>query len=491
MSEAGNTVFKAPVVVSKAPDPTRQARSSQIAPEDLGISRNRFLGWWPMMQRYGLLNTRHTRTIGNQGIPGACNAGLRHTALKLNWQILNADNEEDGETEYYTLLLENTRDPWETLIGADGLFDVMAQEMFTAKEGGNVEIVRFEGGRWSGVPIGLYTMDAATLIFQGGREPIAQYAEGKPNVKVAFRQDQVMHSIWNQYMDTKLRWYNRTPIQMAWVAINCLAASDDYNYSLLTEVIPQGILNLGSGFDKAMAKEWKEAWKAARHSGKLEDIGLLWGTDKVNFVRFQEAIKEQPFQHMSYWYLTLVTAAFEMTPLDLGYMTQLNTKAGSETAAEISRNKGLRQLLQSIKRSIEFYILPEGLQFVWEDPDPGDELKEAQSREVNTRAIKDALQAGLLWGDEARMEAVRLGLYEIDPSREPPEGAGMFAEAGEASEEEEDREEAAKSHQPVKVKTTCPLCGHSESFSYEGHGSWLLCGGCGKAYNPDGYAHPV
>ena len=83
--------------------------------------------------------------------------------------------------------------------------------------------------------------------------------------------------------------------------------------------------------------------------------------------------------------------------------------------------------------------------------------------------------------------------------------AGMFGEAGEEgdlgeeeeveeegaeAEEEEGRETAAKSHDAVKVKTTCPLCGHSEAFSYEGHGSWLLCGGCGKAFNPAGYMEP-
>ena len=45
-----------------------------------------------------------------------------------------------------------------------------------------------------------------------------------------------------------------------------------------------------------------------------------------------------------------------------------------------------------------------------------------------------------------------------------------------------------KTHDPTKVTTTCPLCvAQVNALSYDGHGGWLLCPECGKAWHPDGY----
>jgi len=376
--------------------------------------RGRFIGWWALLQQYGVLETRHSRLIGNQGIPGACQATLRHQMAGLDWRIVTKDGEENEETRYYTLLLENARDTLGNIIGGSGLFDLLAQDILTAYEGGNVEIVRIRGGQYDGVPIGLYAVDASTLRWDGQDEeqPIVQIsAAGRELAR--FAPDEMMHTCWSRYADAGMQWYNRHPVQIAWVAINALAAGDDYNYSLLTEVIPQGILNLGPGFTEEMAKAWREAWRQARQGGKLEDIGLLWGTEKAEFIRFNEPLKDQPFQHMSYWYLTIVTAAFEMSPLDLGFMTQLNTKAAAEAVTELSRNKGLRHLLRVIKQAVEYWILPDGLVLEWPDLDPTDEVYAAQARKTNAEAISTAVMGFWMTPEEARREAQRLGVFDF------------------------------------------------------------------------------
>ena len=285
--------------LTRTPDPSIEAPSQQI--QDVGVSRNRFTGWWPLLEQYGMLKTALTRAIGNQGIPGNCSSTLRHMMAGMKCEVQTEDGETTPETEYYTLLLKNARDAQGSVIGAAGLFDLMADDLFVACEGGNVEIVRMEGGAYDGVPIGLYAMDAAQLKWIGGEEPIGQFIHSQQAPVATFRPDQVMHLAWNKYTDARLTWFNRHPVQMVWTAINCLAAADDYNYSLLTDVIPQGLLNLGPGFDREKAIAWREAWQAAKKGGKLDDIGLVWGTEKVDFVKFQEAIKDAPFQHMSYW----------------------------------------------------------------------------------------------------------------------------------------------------------------------------------------------
>jgi SPP1 gp7 family putative phage head morphogenesis protein len=407
------------------PDPTQRAPSKQPMVATLG-PRGRFIGWWALLQQYGVLKTRHSRLIGNQGIPGACQATLRHQMAGLDWRIVTKDGEENDETRYYTLLLENARDALGNVIGGSGLFDLLAQDILTAHEGGNVEIVRIRGGQYDGVPIGLYAMDASTLRWDGHDEerPVAQVsAAGRELAR--FAHDEVMHVCWSRYADAGMQWYNYHPVQTAWVAINALAAGDDYNYSLLTEVIPQGILNLGPGFTEDMAKEWREAWRQARQGGKLEDIGLLWGTERAEFIRFNEPLKDQPFQHMSYWYLTIVTAAFEMSPLDLGFMTQLNTKAAAEAVTELSRNKGLRHLLRSIKQAVEYWILPEGLALEWPDLDPTDEVYEAQARKTNAEAISTAVMGFWMTPEEARREAQKLGVFDFgEGAKAPPQGGG-------------------------------------------------------------------
>jgi len=48
---------------------------------------------------------------------------------------------------------------------------------------------------------------------------------------------------------------------------------------------------------------------------------------------------------------------------------------------------------------------------------------------------------------------------------------------------------AASSHSPSVVFSKCPLdgCDGEEAFSYPGHGDWLVCRSCGKAYNQAAY----
>lgn len=401
------------------PDPTQTAPSKQPQIVATFTNRNSFGGWWSYLPQFELLSTEHSRTVGNQGIPGACGNTLRHQMAGLSYQILTDEELETPETEYYTLLLENARDALGNVIGGSGLFDLMAQDVLTAHQGGNVEVVRVRDGRYRGVPVGLYALDGAALRYLGGEQPIAQVNK-VGQVLARFYADEVLHTGWNRYAQAELTWYNRHPVQQAWVAINALAAADDYNYSLLTEVIPQGLLNLGPGFDRGKALEWKQAWDAAKVSGKLEDIGLLWGTDKAEFIRFQEQIKEQPFQTMAYWYLTVVTANFEMSPLDIGFMTQINTKAAAETSAELSKNKGLQHLLRSIKTAVEHWILPTHLQLVWQDIDPTDEMADATKRKTNTEALTLAIRDGLLSAEQAQAEAKRLDVFEIEAEEAQP-----------------------------------------------------------------------
>jgi hypothetical protein len=293
-----------------------------------------------------------------------------------------------------------------------------------------------------------------------------------------------------------------------------LAAGDDYNYALLTEVIPQGLLNLGPGFDKEKAMEWRDAWQAARQSGKLEDIGLLWGTDKAEFIRLTQPLTEQPFQHMSYWYLTIVTATYEMSPLDIGFMTQLNTKAAAEQQAELSKNKGLGHLLGVLSYGVGRWILPSktkgkpGLKLQWPDLDASDELIQARVRLTNTQAISIATgKKAWMSKEAAQEESVRLEAFEDcgelpdDPpppqfgdgnagdgegdEGEEPAGDGVDEDADASSDDGVGKSVAKAGHSPRRIEMPCPVCNSCDEVDqYDDHGGLCVCVGCGKTFDP-------
>ena len=441
------------------PDPTVLAGSKSIPAT---LPRYGFAGWWSILQRF-ILSTEQARNIGGAGVPGACAGTLVHTITGMDWEIRTEDGEETDETHYYELLLDQARDSTGAVIGFERFLEKGAMDVLTANEGWNYEIFRVPSGRNSGVPVNLIYMDAAELEPTGNPEAPVQQRLPAGGAGPTFTEYEVGRALWESYNKRGLEFYNRHPILKSYVALSMLTAEDDYTYELMTQVIPQGLLNLGIGFDREKAMAWKQAWQEAKAGGKLDDIALLWGTDGADFIPFQTPAAEMPFQHASYWYLTMVTANFEMSPFDLGYMTQINTKAGSEATVELSRNKGLRHLLTICKRSIERNVLPEGLELRFPDLDPSDEQAEASIREANTRAIVQATGGAVMTQEEGRAELVRLKAYEIDAGKPGPEPQPLPARSQDARNQQEPTAKMVAKAAAVPLAIDTPETGDDET----------------------------
>lgn len=403
------------------------------------LNRGGFRGWWDVLNEF-TLTTAQSRALARQGVPAACAGTLKHVITGLEWRVVDEAGQQGEETDYYELLLDNARGLTGEVIGFTEFMEKGASDILTAREGWSYEIVRIPEGQYAGVPTQLVYMDAAELRPTGDPEqPVALELELYDD-PILFGADEVGRARWEAYNKRGMEFYNVHPVLKAYVALAMLTSEDNYTYELLTQVVPQGLLNLGTAFTREKAAEWKQAWDAAKGAGgKLDDIGLLYGTEGAEFIRFGTPPKDMPFQHASYWYLTLVTANFEMSPFDLSYMTQINTKAGSEATVELSRNKGLKHLLRRIKDSIEQNVLPEGLFLDFPDLDPRDEQIEADVRLKNTQGLNAAVAGGWITRAEAREEAVRLEAYEVDPGAALPEPASPVDEepTGEESEGEE------------------------------------------------------
>lgn len=415
------------------------------------LSRYSFPGWWRVLSSF-VLSTEQARNIGSQGIPGACVGTLKHQIAGLKWRLRTADGEENADTDYYTLLLENARDGEGNVIGCEAFLEKGMDDILKANEGWNYEIVRVPKGPFAGVPVNLIYVDAATLEPTGDpAAPVRQMLDGVNEV-ARFLPTEIGRGSWEPYNARGREWFNLHPLLKNYVALAMLAAEDDYTYELLTNVVPQGLLNLGTGFNREQALKWKAGWEEAKAGGKLNDIALLYGTADAGFIPFTVRPSDMPFQHASYWYLTIVTANFEMSPFDLGFMTQINTRAAAGETVELSQNKGLRHLLNRIKRSIERNVLPRGVVLEFPDLNPSDEQAEATIRAANTEAITRAVGGSWMTADEGRKEANRLKAYELDTDTPYQAPAPPPApEPAPPAEEPQTEEAPAAEEQPADV----------------------------------------
>ena len=364
--------------------------------------------WTDFAASTGMLSTVQLRALGAWGIPAMAKATLIHMVSNLEWSIKNrATKGSDVNTEYYTKLLQQANDG---IGGAASFIQRLAEDILCALMGGLFEIVRAP----SGVPVALYNTDSNTMVpTYDYKRPFYQRDVMSPGQGRYFDFEEIGHILWHPFTDFKRAWLNQTPIQKAYTAISLIAASDEYNYRLLNEVIPQGILNLGESFDRARAMEWKAQWDTAISSGRLQDIGLLWGTKGVEFARFYQPLTDKAFSDADFWQASMVAASFEMSVYDLGLgLDKTGTKASATEQSAISRKQGFRTLLRLLQWAVEYYILPTKYQLVWEDSDMRDRSETAVINESNARTV--ALLVKALGLEEGITEAQRQQLISAE-----------------------------------------------------------------------------
>lgn len=388
-----------------------------------------------LFTRYGLLTTPQMRALADRQIaPGVCRSTLLHQVTGLEWAITDSTGEDIRSTKegrFWYSLFDNAASSGGFRMGFHTFLDRFAEDILTAREGGNIEVVRDAGG----VPIQLLNIDAQTLKFTGDSDyPFIQkvpWGEESPPLEYT----RVLHAAWHPFVEIGQELSNRTPIQMAYTAIAILAASDEYNYNLLTDVVPLGILNLGPGFDEERAKLWKAAWDADMQAANPSRIGLLYGTDKVSWTRLSTLLQDMAFESTSYWYTALVAACFEMSILDISILTRVSTRAAAEAQWAQSRRQGLRKLMQVIKHSFEYYVLPEGLFWTWEDIDITDDATRARINRDRAITLATLVSLAILSPEQALMEAQKHKIVSDEhqwqgPLAPPNEGEG--SEGGEA-----------------------------------------------------------
>lgn len=395
--------------------------SKQLVPATISRGRrSSAANWAGLYGRYGYLSTAQQRRLGNWGVPGAAKSSLIHMAVNHPWQIVNPDGKPDDSTRYYTDLLRQANGG---LGGAKKFLSAWADDLVCAREGGLFEIVRED---LEGIPTDLFNIDAATITFNTDpdRPSYTQRVNGGPEVAY-FDTSEMCHSLWHPMTEIEVPMANRTPIQLAYLAVTMLANGDDWNIKILTEAIPQGLLNLGPGFDEDKALAWKAQWDAATLGGRLDDIGLLWGTDKVDFHAFNIPPVDMGFENSNIWNAGIVAACFDMAVSDINIAGKAGTRGGAAEAGTKTRRGGLRHLMGIMAEGMEHYLLPPDYKMRWDDLDPRDEKAEAEVKRTNGQTLLSLIQA--LGIEVGVTEAVAQGLIEADRIKDIPNVVPLLA----------------------------------------------------------------
>lgn len=357
------------------------------------------------------LSTENMRNLIGWGIPGICGSTLMHQVEGLDWKILNPKKQADDITAYFTDLIWSANDG---LGGDNTFFNKLIEDVLACRTGGFVEIVR----NFDGIPTALYSVDGATVW--PTLEPEAPFEQKFHGQTVTtFSAFDLLQVVWRPFTDWQLLGYNRTPLQIAWDAINVLGIADDYIRRALSEDIPAGLLNLGPNFDRNAALDWKTTWDAMMASDvRVNKFGILWGADHIDFAKFAFNPQEMQVSQTTLWETQLVTAAFELTPADIG----LNIGGAGGNAGEqqvtLTKRRGLRALIEKIERAFTRLVLPPGYELEFDAIDTSDERDIAAIAQMKSQSIaqyigamgpvgiKEALAAGVISDPDTIEEAM-------------------------------------------------------------------------------------
>jgi hypothetical protein len=231
---------------------------------------------------------------------------------------------------------------------------------------------------------------------------------GKPDAE--FSRDEIVYITMNPQGDIKNYGYGLSPLEgVIMVATNILNA-DNYNGSFFeVGTLPPILVTLGVNMAQSEVEAFRAYWKA-EIEGKPWKTAFLGGVEKPEVLKLQDQTnKDMQFMQYQLWLARMMTAAYEISPQDIGITFDIN-KAVAEVQREISKAKGYRTLLEIIKEAFTQQIVWKqfgytDLMFDWRDVD-----------------LVDAEVRARIFDIEGKMGAVSINEYRKDIGKDPIKG---------------------------------------------------------------------
>jgi len=251
----------------------------------------------------------------------------------------------------------------------------------------------FEKGRTSknGPVTGLAYLDIANCRFRGesgfppGTDGDLVYYTSAGRV-VPLRSRDVVHRTSMPSDVEATHWTGVSLVSRAIRTISLLLALHKYEEDALDDMPPEGIAAV-TGMNQQQVKDALDLWKANRGSRDLTFKKLLWlasnnemgpGVD-VKWVPFSEPPASFTRKDVVETYVKTLSACAGVDAGEFWLFTHTgSTKAVGEVQHLKGQGKGVGEILRILERALNYEVLPEGAEFVFDEQDDAGDLHRAQ-----------------------------------------------------------------------------------------------------------------
>jgi len=342
---------------------------------------------------------------------------------QLGFKIAHKDSNKkltSGE-EKYVLELENFIthcgyvQPGQHRVGRDG-FDIWLKKIVRDSLTFDAAVSELVPTRKGGIH-SFYAVDAATIrlaLTQQDDDGLddkkyVQVLNGQ--IVVDYEPDEIMYGIRNPTTNIKNNGYGIAELeQLVTIVTNIFNAMTHNAMFFKNGAAVKGLINIKTGKGQTGApndqlEAFKRAWRAMVTGSQNAWSTPILQSEGVEFVSMGNTNREMEFQQYLEFLVKLACAVYSIDPAEINFYMAASSGGGSpmfesnqEAKLKMSKDKGLRPLLASIARWVNYYVLEPitpDFRFVWVGMDSKDEkeIVELRTKEVGSYMTVDEARA--------------------------------------------------------------------------------------------------
>jgi len=391
-----------------------RAKQHGAEPKPKGVREPAFIVRQPalFLDPMGLTAAAWRRVVAAAPVVRSCIQTLVMQITGLEWTI---ESEDDGLVDYFTKVLNGA----DNGTGFDTMIARVVEDCLTVPFGGAWENGAYRDGTIAWVA----HLDAGLMQpTNDSNYPFAQVTPWSGPLDVAlFAPNDVSRVMWQPQTDVRMYGWTRTPVMDCLPAIQGLLRSDRFWQTLLTDSPPPGVLDV-IGWTEEEARDWLEGWKTMMAGVDALKVPILYGREKgeaAQFISFGSTATEAQLPELVKRYCEIVCAAFGMNVGDLGLYGQELRLAGATKIIELSKRQGLAHVLRRIKQRFDNDVLPDKVNFKWEDVELEDKLRRETAKKMAAERLSTLTMAFIIDPQVALDQAVAEGLITVDAGSAP------------------------------------------------------------------------
>jgi len=333
-------------------------------------------------------------------------ASMVSKVVSLDWQITGGRNR---VRRYHEVLSEA-----EDGAGWSFLLDRWAQDYLNTDLGGVVELARDSR---TGPVVALYNIDSARLTLTGNANVPLRYVPHLTHKPIPLYPGDFTRAVDMPSPDERYFSLGFCAVSRALKVAKVLLALYNYEEEQLRDLPPKGIVTI-TGMTMPEVQEAFKLYEARRKSKEQTTFkGVLWLAAQANPMQPID-VKITPFATLPDHFDKEKAITLYVFTLSLDFGVDVRefwpasqagaTKAEAEIQHQKALGKGFGRLVSGIERAINWDVLPDGLEFAFDQKDAQDDLLRVQIHEkviANVRRLWEpnpVTGEGLIDTDEAR-----------------------------------------------------------------------------------------